>query len=124
MPNQNQSRRLPPTVVSRDVAALTGLRTIPNYKTSRPEANLEKLQSAYQDMVTQQQLETERQLLSKAAADAARLAEWKFHNAVLSMKEAVIGQFGSDSDAAQAVGLKKKSDRKRPARQKVLAKSS
>jgi hypothetical protein len=51
MPNQNQSRRLPPTVVSRDVAALTGLRTIPNYKTSRPEANLEKLQSAYQAAV-------------------------------------------------------------------------
>jgi len=37
------------------------------------------------------------------------------------MKEAVVGQFGSDSDAAQAVGLKKKSERKRPTRQRVLA---
>jgi hypothetical protein len=33
----------------------------------------------------------------------------------------VRGQYGSDSDQAQAVGMKKKSDRKRPARQKVVA---
>lgn len=43
----------------------------------------------------------------RAAADAARLAEWEFHNAVLAMKEVVRGQFGSDSNEAQSVGLKK-----------------
>ncbi|MEH1834134.1 MAG: hypothetical protein V7L29_19190 [Nostoc sp.] len=31
--------------------------------------------------------------------------------AVLTMKEVMRGQYGSDSDQAQAVGLKKKSDR-------------
>jgi hypothetical protein len=35
------------------------------------------------------------------------------------MKEAVKGQFGSDSDAAQAVGFKKKSERKRPTKKKM-----
>jgi hypothetical protein len=35
------------------------------------------------------------------------------------MKEAVKGQFGSDSDAAQAVGFKKKSERKRPTKKKT-----
>lgn len=58
------------------------------------------------------------------AADAARLAEWEFHNAVLAMKEVVKGQFGSDSDEAQAVGLKKKSDRKRPVRQRAVSVAS
>ena len=57
----------------------------------------------------------------RAASDAARLAEWEFHNAVLAMKEVVKGQFGSDSNEAQSVGLKKKSDRKRPTRQKVAS---
>ena len=37
---------------------------------------------------------------------------------VLAMKEAVKGQFGSDSDEAVAVGYKKKSDRKRPTKRK------
>jgi hypothetical protein len=121
MPTQDTTRRLSPQVVNRDIDALHGLRTVSQYDTTRPEASLDALQLAYQNMLAQQQVETERQLLSKAAADAARLAEWDFHKAVLSMKEAVVGQFGSDSDAAQAVGLKKKSERKRPTRQRVLA---
>lgn len=58
---------------------------------------------------------------TEASSDAARLAEWEFHNAVLAMKEVVKGQFGSDSNEAQSVGLKKKSDRKRPTRQKVTS---
>ncbi len=70
-------------------------------------------------MLAQQQIETEKLALYRAASDAARLAEWEFHNAVLAMKEVVKGQFGSDSDDAQSIGLKKKSDRKRPARQRV-----
>jgi hypothetical protein len=121
MPTQDTTRRLSPQIVNRDIDALHGLRTVSKYDTVRPEASLDALQLAYQNMLAQQQVETERQLLSKAAADAARLAEWDFHKAVLSMKEAVVGQFGSDSDAAQAVGLKKKSERKRPTRQRVLA---
>ena len=121
MPTQDTTRRLSPQIVNRDIDALHGLQTVLRYETIRPEASLSALQLAYQNMLAQQQVETERQLLSKAAADAARLAEWDFHKAVLSMTEAVVGQFGSDSDAAQAVGLKKKSDRKRPTRQRVLA---
>jgi hypothetical protein len=121
MPTQDTTRRLSPQIVNRDIDALHGLQTVSQYDTIRPEASLGALQLAYQNMLAQQQVETERQLLSKAAADAARLAEWDFHKAVLSMKEAVVGQFGSDSDAAQAVGLKKKSERKRPTRQRVLA---
>ena len=77
-----------------------------------------KLQEVYQAMLICQQTETKKLALYRAAADAARLAEWEFHNTVLAMKENVRGQYGSDSDQAQAVGLKKKSDRKRPSRKK------
>lgn len=66
-----------------------------------------------QDM---QQKETELLTKSKAAADKARQAEWEFHNAVMAMQEVVRGHFGSDSDEAQAVGYKKKSEHKRPRR--------
>jgi hypothetical protein len=119
MPTQDTTRRLSPQVISLDIDAFNGLGTIPNYQTVRTEATPEGLQAAYQHMIAQQQIETERQALFKAAADAARLAEWEFHNSVLAMKEVVRGQFGSDSSEAQSIGLKKKSDRKRPVRTKT-----
>jgi hypothetical protein len=109
---------LRPLLISQDVDSLNGLKTINDYASVRPEATTANLQHVYQTMLTQQQLETEKLATYRAAADAARLAEWEFHNAVLAMKEVVRGQYGSDSDQAQAIGLKKKSSRKRPIRQK------
>jgi hypothetical protein len=121
MPIQDTNRRLRPQTIGQDVDSLNGLKTISNYSTVRSDASSESLQQAYQAMLIQQQNETEKLALYRAATDAARLAEWEFHNAILAMKEVVRGQFGSDSDQAQAIGLKKKSSRKRPLRQKATA---
>lgn len=113
------NRRLSPQIIDQDVDSLNGLKTVSSYKTSRSEATSEILLQIYQTMLLQQQSETEKLAFHRAASDAARLAEWEFHNSVLAMKEVVRGQYGSDSDEAQAIGLKKKSDRKRPTRQKT-----
>jgi hypothetical protein len=117
---QNTTNRLRPLVISQDVDSLHGLQTISTYDTSRADASVANIQQAYQAMMAQQQAETEKLASYRAAADAARLAEWEFHNTILAMKEVVRGQYGSDSDQAQAVGLKKKSDRKRPSRKKSV----
>ncbi|RUR76721.1 hypothetical protein ACF3DV_06895 [Chlorogloeopsis fritschii PCC 9212] len=124
MPTQDKTRRLPPQTISQDIDSLHGLQTISTYNTTRADASEANLQTAYQAMLTLQQAETEKLALYRAAADAARLAEWEFHNAVLAMKEVVRGQYGSDSDQAQAVGLKKKSERKRPSRKKPVMTAS
>ena len=121
MANQDTTRRLRPQLISQDITSLHGLQTISAYNTSRADASITHLQQVYQTMLAQQQAETEKLTIYRAAADAARLAEWEFHNAILAMKEVVRGQYGSDSDQAQAVGLKKKSDRKRPNRKKSMA---
>lgn len=118
MSAQFPSRRITSQQLSQDVDSLNGLNVIRNYTTSRSIATPENLQLAYRTMLTCQQAETEQQVQYKAAIDAARQAEWEFHNAVLAMKEAVRGQYGSDSNEAQAIGLKKKSERKRPSRSK------
>lgn len=123
MPTQNTNRRLSPPLIDQDIDSFNGLGTILSYTTTRPEATPEALQAAFQNMITHQQMETEKQAIYRAASDAARQAEWEFHNAVLAMKEVVRGQFGSDSNEAQSVGLKKKSDRKRPARSKLAVAS-
>lgn len=124
MPTPNTNRRLTPAVINQDVDSHNGFKTIDGYSTKRSNATPEAIQQAYQFMLAQQQIETERLALYRAASDAARLAEWEFHNAVLAMKEVVKGQFGSDSNEAQSVGLKKKSDRKRPTRQKTMSVAS
>ncbi len=133
MPAQDKTRRLPPQAISQDITSWHGLQTVSTYDTTRADASVAKLQQTYQAMLAQKQAETEKLTLYRAAADAARLAEWEFHNAVLAMKEVIRGQYdnavlamkevirgqyGSDSDQAQAVGLKKKSERKRPNRKK------
>ncbi|MEH2067839.1 MAG: hypothetical protein V7K47_06685 [Nostoc sp.] len=115
---QNTTNRLRPQLISQDIDSFHGLQTVSTYSTTRADASAAKLQEVYQAMLISQQTETEKLALYRAAADAARLAEWEFHNAVLAMKEVVRGQYGSDSDQSQAVGLKKKSDRKRPSRKK------
>jgi hypothetical protein len=119
MPVTDTTRRLPPDTITQDIQALNGLKAIKGYQTIRPETSLDSLQLAYQAMLLQQQLLTERQASYKATADAAKQAEWAFHNAVLAMKEAVRGQYGSDSNEVQAVGFKKKSNRKRPVKTKA-----
>ncbi|MEH2046324.1 hypothetical protein [Nostoc sp.] len=121
MPTQDKTRRLPSQSISQDITSLHGLQTVSTYDTTRADASVGNLLQAYQDMLTQQQAETEKLTLYRAATDSARLAEWEFHNAVLAMKEVIRGQYGSDSDEAQAVGLKKKSERKRPSRKKSVA---
>ena len=121
MPSQDTTRRLRPQVIDQNIDSFHGLQTISTYDTTRADASAANLQQTYQAMLAQQQAETEKLALYRAAADAARLAEWEFHNAVLAMKEVVRGQYGSDSDQAQAIGLKKKSDRKRPTRKKSVA---
>lgn len=118
---QDTTRRLRPQTISQDISSFHGLQTVSTYNTTRADASVAKLQEVYQAMVISKQIETEKLALYRAASDAARLAQWEFHNAVLAMKEVVRGQYGSDSDQAQAVGLKKKSDRKRPSRKKPVA---
>ncbi len=50
------------------------------------------------------------------ARNAAVAAEWGLHNTLLMAKNEVRVQYGDDSDAIQAVGLKKRSERRRPIR--------
>jgi hypothetical protein len=123
MPSPDTNRRLSMQLLNQDVDSLNGLRAIPSHTTTRTAATPEALQQAYQAMLTLQQNETEKLAHYRAATDAARLAEWEFHNAILAMKEFVRGQYGSDRNEAQSIGLKKKSDRKRPTRQKIAVAS-
>lgn len=117
MTNPIPARKLTAQVIQQDVDAFNGLGSIHTHHPSS-EATPEALQVAHQTMQIRRQAEKEQEASYQAAVDATRAAEWEFHNGVLAMKEIVRGQFGSDSNEARAIGLKKKSERKKPVRKK------
>ncbi len=116
MPTVNFSRRVSAKTINADIDSFHGLGAIENYVPPRNEATVVAIQDAYDKMRITQQQETEQIAKVKALSDAARQAEVEFHDAVQAMKESVRGQFGHNSDEAQAVGYKKKSEYKRPRR--------
>ncbi|MGB3612792.1 MAG: hypothetical protein WBA10_03295 [Elainellaceae cyanobacterium] len=119
MPTQNTSRRLSARTISHDVESYNGFSYVKDYIPPRLAASPEVLKDAHSAMLTAHQREAEQKAAHKAATDTARLAEWAFHNAVLAVKEGVRGQYGPDSNEAQAIGLKKKSEHKRASRKPV-----
>lgn len=117
MTAQNTNNRLSPSILSADSDVLEGLQTILNYSPQRQEAAIATLEAAQAEMVRLQKLEVQLKAQHRAALDAAREAEWAFHNGILEAKTAVVAQFGPNSSEVQKVGRKKKSAYNRPTRQ-------
>ena len=80
------------------------------------------LQAASDDLTDAHEKETQAEAGWKAARDRAVKAEWTLHNLVLGSKNQVKAQYGDDSDEVNAVGLKKKSEYKRPVRKAKVEK--
>ena len=74
------------------------------------------VKSNWADLEAAQLAEAQAKAAYDAARDNAVKAEWDFHNLILGVKDQVASQFGRDSNEYQALGLKKKSERKAPAR--------
>lgn len=113
---KNESRRNSPQVISDDVDSFNALVGVDGYDPSNTDYTAAKVTAAKTAMETAQQAETQAEAAWKAARDAANAKEWAFHNLVLGAKKQVVAQFGDDSDEAQAIGLKKKSEWKAPQR--------
>ncbi len=121
MTTQNTNNRISPSILNADQDIFQGLQTLTDYRPQLQEASIPQIEQAQAEMLRSQNLEAQLKAQSRAAVDAARIAEWAFHNTILEAKNAVIAQFGADSSEAQTVGRKKKSAYKRPMRQKKAA---
>ena len=117
---QDQTRRLAPKIIQEDIAALSAIQGITGYTPANTAYALTALTAKLTGMNTAQATETQKQGDADAARDASNAAEWVFHNAILGSKAQIKAQFGEDSDQWQALGMTKKSERKKPAR-KVVA---
>jgi hypothetical protein len=112
----DQTRRLPADEIKADREALLALHELRDYKPMNTTYGAEALAALEAALTQAQQEELRLQNALAAARDATTAAAWALHTGIQGAKAQVIAQYGPDSDAIHALGLKKKSERRRPAR--------
>ncbi len=114
----NPRTRLPQITLDADLAALPGLKLLTDYAPSNPEISIAAMNALAEQLRNAEDAEILATNALAAARDAREAAGWKLHDAMLNVKAAVIGQYGPNSNAVQSLGLKKKSDYRRPTRRR------
>lgn len=112
----NQNYRLPAATIGSDREALLALQDLHDFRPVNPAHSLEGLTEMEQRLRQAEATELRLHKALAAARDATITAGWTFHSAMVGAKAQVFAQYGDDSSAIQAMGLKKRSERKRPAR--------
>jgi hypothetical protein len=118
---KNQNIRVAPAQMQVDLDSYTAWLGITTYAPANTAYAKIAVTAKYTALKAAQDAELAAQVALATARDAATAAEWEFHNTLLAVKEQVIAQFGKSSDQVQAMGLKKKSEYKAPARKAKAA---
>lgn len=113
---KNETVRRSPTLMREDTQAYTALLALEDYQPANPAFSKETMTQLYQVMLDAAEVEVNAANAMASARDTVVGAEWDFHNAMLGVKAQVMAQYGHDSDEVQSLGLKKKSEHKRPTR--------
>ena len=111
---KNQTVFVSADVLKTDADALAAIAKMTGYAPPRADLTLAKLQAAEKALKSASDEYAQTEAAWQAARDAVVTAQWDFHNAILGAKQQIVAQYGDDSDEAQAVGLKKKSERAKP----------
>jgi hypothetical protein len=109
-------RRLRPVEIDEQRAIVAALPTLKGYKPNNPQHSLEAVNTLANAMEETRRAEVLAKNALAAARDAAAAAEWALQEAILGVRAQVVAQYGPNSDEVAALGLKKKSDRRRPTR--------
>lgn len=115
---KNETRRLRPAQIQTNKDNFAALKGVSNYAPANPAYKVDAILAAETELNSSQQVESQAIAAQAAARDNAVASEWKHHNLLLGARDQVVAQFGRDSNEAQAVGLKKKSEYKAPGRKK------
>jgi hypothetical protein len=115
---RNETRRIASALLGADREAFDALQGISNYAPANQAYKMESLKTIRDRMDDLQRDAIQAEATASAKRDAATAGEWEFHNAMLGVKMQVTAQFGSNSDEVAALGLKKKSEYKKPSRRR------
>lgn len=109
---KNQTIRLKPSLLQTDRDGFSALLGITAYTPANPVYATAAITTARDGLNTAQTAESQAIAAVAAARDNAVKKEWEFHNLMLGAKDQILAQFGRDSNEAQGIGLKKKSEYK------------
>jgi hypothetical protein len=113
--------RIPPQTLDADRAALRAIADMSDYAPSNGAIATAALQHLETTLALAELQEERSRRAADAARDAAIEAGRRFHELMLIAKAQVVGQYGPDSAAVEAVGLKRKSEHRRPSRRRSLS---
>ena len=119
-----EARRLQPNVIKDDTTCSDAIVGLEDYDPKQTKYSATKLEEAKKSVTDARKAESQANAAADLARQAALRAEWSFHNLILGAKGQVKAQYGEDSDEMKTIGLKKKSEYKRPARRKSLEKAA
>jgi hypothetical protein len=112
----DKSRKLSKKILTNDETTFTNLKAVTNYAPANKNFEVAKGTPLQNEMRAKQDALALAKSAYKAAIDNAKDSEWSFHDFILGAKSQVGAQFGVDSNELQSLGIKKKSERKRPTR--------
>jgi hypothetical protein len=121
---KQEARRLQPNVITEDTTCADAIIGLKDYDPKQTKYSDAKLEEAKETVADARKAESQAEAAVALARQAAARAEWSFHDLVLGAKGQVKAEYGEDSDEMKTIGLKKKSDYKRPARRKSFAKAA
>jgi hypothetical protein len=115
------SSRISGPILSDDRAALRAISNMADYAPANQAYSAAVLQEYERAAAEAEQAEVNARLALDIARDRAVEACRRFHDAMLGAKAQVVAQYGHDSHALAAVGLTRKSERRRPSRRAAAA---
>ena len=109
---KNETRRIKPSDLLEDEEVYHALKDINNYAPANADYAMAAIATTYDEWQTAKAEEAQAAANLDAKRDNAVAKSWAFHNKILGSKNQVIAQFGDNSNEAQAVKRKKKSEYK------------
>jgi hypothetical protein len=116
---RNETKRLNPAALEADETAAAAVQTVADYQPAKAALSKEKVAACLEAYRAAKQAELDIEGRLATARDSTVAAGWDLHNLVLDVKAFVAYQYGPSSNELQLLGMKKKSERKTPARRKT-----
>jgi len=117
--SKTRNNRISLQILKADEEAFFGLRSIEDYKPANPAYSLEAVTAIYERYRRAIEAEIVANNAAAEARDEVTLAGKELHLTMIEVKTQVKAVYGEDSNQIAAMGLKKKSDRKLPSREKA-----
>lgn len=108
------TRRAKPGQTAAHFKSLANLKKFKGYQPPKEEFSLAELLEVSKEVKESREAEAAAEHFLQCARTRAVAAEWALHEKMLGAKRQVVALYGDDSDEVQAMGLKKKSEYKRP----------